>query len=753
MSNLELLAPAGNFDSLRAAVVNGANAVYLGLDKYSARAKASNFGGDDFGCAVDFAHLYGVRVYVAVNTLIKDSEFVDALNAAKAAYGAGADAFIVQDLGFLIALRKALPLAEIHASTQMGVHNKEGAKVLEELGVKRVILSRETLIEDIRDIRNSTALEIEFFVHGALCVSFSGNCYFSGLISGNSGNRGQCLQFCRKRYTLDCGEIRKSGYMLSAKDLMLLEDLDKLIKAGVTSFKIEGRMRRPSYVGESVRVYRRALDCLCDNKPNNEIKCDIKRLKAMFNRGDYCKAHLFEHTSDVIYPYINGHMGLKIGSVEQVFGGRATLRTDKNLRSGDGMKFVRNKTEVGSASVATVGNVMGFSGNVKKGDDVFLTTDSALVNEIESRKKYLSVNATAVFKSGDTAKLKLSYNGEEICVESENKVEKAVSAPIDADRIEDIITAQSDDVFEVKLKKAYIDENIFIPISSVKTLKRKAMSELKARILNNFNRIEQKNNTMQDIVVNFPKFSYISEKKNQTFVQVESIRAVELLKNYDKFIDYYVLNPAEYDIKTANEFYNRFGERAVLNLPNVARGGDISVLRNIVGESGINNFIANNIYALEICKGKNVLCGFMMNLINDSFGGDKIASPERGNFDNKSVNYIFGKMPVMTFCHCEKKNITAQGCNNCKGYNAMLKDEQGNEFNIRRHKIRYCYFSLLNSVPIFLADKARENGVEKTFIDFVGFSENEIPKYAKKVFNGEKADFAFTRGYFNKKLK
>ncbi len=752
-SGVELLAPAGNFDSLRAAVINGANAVYLGLDKYSARAKASNFGADEFRRAVEYAHLFGVRVYVAVNTLIKYSEFASVLDSIKMAYDAGADAFIVQDLGLLIALKNMLPDAEIHASTQMGVHNKEGAKVLEKLGVKRVILSRETTLKDISEIRDSTSLEIEFFVHGAMCISFSGNCYFSGLVSGNSGNRGQCLQFCRKVYELDCEETHRRGYLLSAKDLMLLEDLDKLIKVGVSSFKIEGRMRRPSYVGETVRVYKHALDCLRDNKTNVELKNDIARLKSMFNRGDYCKAHLFESTADVVYPYINGHVGLKIGNVEKVIGGKAVLRTAKNLRSGDGVKFVRNKTEVGSASVAESGNITGFSGNVKSGDEVFLTTDSALVNEIESRTRYLSVKASLRVKLGEPIELKLVYNDTEISVRSDNKAERAVNAPVEPSRLIDIITAQSDEIFKIELDKADIDNDIFIPISVVKSLKREALNELKGQILEDYRKNRVKTSTISDIIYKFPKFEYNSGAKRQTFVQVESIEFAELLSNYEKYIDYFVLDPAEYDIGKIRAFSDKYGTRAVLNLPNVARGEDIPILHSIVNESGINNFIANNLYALELCKGKNVLIGFMMNSINDGIDAEKIVSPERGNFDGNSVNYVFGKFPIMTFCHCEKKNLTASGCKNCNGYNAKLKDEYNNEFKLRRYRIRYCYSSLLNSLPIYLSDKARENGIEKTFVDFTGFSANEISKYADVVFCGGKADFAYTRGYYNKKLK
>ena len=753
MNDLELLAPAGNYESLRAAIVNGANAVYLGLDKYSARAKAFNFGENEFRNAVEFAHLYGVRVYVALNTLIKNSEFSDVLKSAEFAYDTGADAFIVQDLGLLSELKKVLPRAEIHASTQMGIHNKEGAKILEGLGVKRVILSRETTLDDIYAIRNATDLEIEFFVHGALCVSFSGNCYFSGLVSGNSGNRGQCLQFCRKRYTFNCGEVHKNGYMLSAKDLMLLDDLSNLANAGVTSFKIEGRMRRPAYVGEAVRAYSNAIDCLNENRVNESFEHDLQALKSMFNRGDYCKAHLYEPTADVVYPHINGHTGLKIGKVEQIFNGKATIRSDKNLISGDGVKFVRNRTEVGSASVTSDNNVTGFSGNVRRGDEVFLTTDSTLVNEIEKRNRYIDVKATARFKIGEKATLELFCNSAEISEESDIVVEQAANAPIDKERLSEIIAAQSDEFFKIILENADVDDNIFIPVAAVKKLKRSALSKLRENILNKYSVNAELSRTVTDIVYSFPTFVYNAKSVKQTFVQIENVKAAELLGEYDGFIDYYVFNPRRYDLSEVQSFAEKYGRRAVLNLPNAARGEDISVLRRIVTDSGINNFVANNLYALELCKDKNILCGFMLNMINGKIKTEKLISPECGMFDRDSVNYVFGKLPLMTFCHCEKKNITARDCKNCGGYSVTLKDERDNEFPIRRYKIKYCYSSLMNNLPIFLADKAREIGVEKTFVDFTDFSEKEIVHCAKSIFGNVAPDFPYTRGYYNKTLR
>ena len=200
-NGIEVLAPAGNFDSLRAAVINGADAVYLGASAFSARAKAGNFSYEQLCDAVRYCHLFSVKVYLAVNTVIKPNEYDEALKTVNDAILAKVDAIIVQDLAFLSLLHSTMPHIVVHLSTQAGLHNTAGAIVAEKLGAKRVILSRETRLNDIREIHKTTNLEIEYFVHGALCVAFSGNCYFSSLATGLSGNRGKCLQFCRKKYS------------------------------------------------------------------------------------------------------------------------------------------------------------------------------------------------------------------------------------------------------------------------------------------------------------------------------------------------------------------------------------------------------------------------------------------------------------------------------------------------------------------------------------------------------------------------
>ncbi|MBO5910443.1 MAG: U32 family peptidase, partial [Clostridia bacterium] len=312
MKNMELLAPAGNMDSLKQAVYNGADAVYLGIKQFNARNNIEGFNFDNLAQAVDFAHLFGVKVYLALNILFEDDELQDALDLVVEANNRNVDAFIVQDLGLVYLIKKYYPSIELHASTQMAVHSLEGVRVLEKLGFSRAVLARETSVEEIRRIHENSNIEIEFFVQGALCVSFSGNCYMCSHLVDKSGNRGLCQQFCRLPYTFNAGDVNNRGYLLSAKDICMLDNLNFLSDLGISSLKIEGRARRPFYVAKATQIYRKAL-----NGEKISTK-DLDELKIAFNRN-YTPAY-FKGNGNIISS-IQGNNGLEIGEVVKVKNG------------------------------------------------------------------------------------------------------------------------------------------------------------------------------------------------------------------------------------------------------------------------------------------------------------------------------------------------------------------------------------------------------------------------------------------------
>ena len=298
---IELLAPVGDFECLKAAVQNGADSVYFGANMFSARASAKNFDLENLELAINYAKLRGVKTNLTLNILIKNNELNDAFELAKKAYEFGIDAIIVQDLGLATLLIKNFPNLAIHASTQMSVHNLEGVKKLEKLGFKRVVLSRELSIEEIENICKNTNIEIECFIHGALCISYSGQCLFSSIVGGRSGNRGRCAQPCRLPYTLleNNKELNK-GYLLSPRDLCGLEYLPDLIEAGVSCLKIEGRMKTPDYVATVTKTYRKYIDIILNANNNFSIqqdsikidKRDIHDLMQAYNRGNFTNGHL-----------------------------------------------------------------------------------------------------------------------------------------------------------------------------------------------------------------------------------------------------------------------------------------------------------------------------------------------------------------------------------------------------------------------------------------------------------------------------
>lgn len=287
---IKLLSPVGDFECLKAAVQNGADSVYFGGSLFNARHEATNFNKDELKNAIRYAKLRNVNVDFTLNTLIKDEEFSSAVDLAKYVYNLGVDSIIVQDLGLAEYLIKHFPDLPIHASTQMTIHNLEGVLRLQDLGFSRVVLARELSIHDIEYICKNSNIEIETFIHGALCVSYSGQCLFSSSVGARSGNRGKCAQPCRLPYELYESNKSKDtlldkGYLLSPRDLCGLEYIPKLIQAGVTCLKIEGRMKSPEYVATVTRIYRKYIDLAYSDNPYIVDETDITELMQVFNRG------------------------------------------------------------------------------------------------------------------------------------------------------------------------------------------------------------------------------------------------------------------------------------------------------------------------------------------------------------------------------------------------------------------------------------------------------------------------------------
>lgn len=521
MNKVELLAPAGDFSCLKAAIEAGCDAVYIGGKLFGARAFSSNFTDDEIIKAINYAHLFGVKVYVTTNTLIYDKEVERFLEYILFLHKNNVDAVIIQDLGMLDLVRQTFPNLEVHASTQMHIHNLDGASFMEKLGVKRVVLARETSISKIKEIKEKTNIDIEIFIHGALCVSYSGQCLMSSLIGNRSGNRGTCAGSCRQSYSIvdeNNNIILNNKYPLSMKDLCSLEILKTLLDIGVTSLKIEGRMKSSSYVYTVVKLYRLAIDSYYKN---NNIYIDEKELynlKKIFNR-EFTKGFLFdEENNKVINMKRPNHQGVEIGKVINYKNNVATIKLNDEININDGLRIVGKKDigvnvnnfYINSKLVKTAkkGDIITIKVNdkVEKDDKVLLTLDSKLNEEINniisSNQRKVLVKAKFIAKEDKQITFELTDFINKVVVISENKVTKALNKPITKEEIKEKLNKIKDTVYKYESLDIEIDDNIFIPLNIINDLKRKAFEELNNKRLYKipYKRCEYKRN-----VKSYPK--------------------------------------------------------------------------------------------------------------------------------------------------------------------------------------------------------------------------------------------------------
>lgn len=466
---IELLAPAGGEQSAVAALNAGADAIYLGLHSFSARNEAENFDEAALARTVRYAHLLGAKVYVALNTLVKDSELEGFLAAARLAWNAGADALLLQDLFLGRELKRLYPAIVTHLSTQAGCCNVYGAELAKRFGFSRAVLARETPLEDIRKI--SAVIETEVFVQGALCASFSGQCYFSSFAGNNSGNRGRCKQPCRKRYSIDRKGYEEAAYALSLSDLSVGPRVRALAEAGVSSFKIEGRMRRPEYVAAAVKYYR----ALLDGAPSEEA---FRAVKRAYNRGDYTEGLAFGQKETLLSRDVQGHIGEKIGTVS-LRHGMPECRTDYAAERGDGLKILRGGKEVGGAvfkEKTKDGYLLASRVRLETGDEVRLTT-SAPSNRFACRPvKFRKIGIRAVFLAGKPPVLE----SEGVCFVGKDPLAPARNAPLTAEEIAACLKKTDGLPFEVDAEAE--TDGVFLPKAALNALRRDFYATLAAHL-------------------------------------------------------------------------------------------------------------------------------------------------------------------------------------------------------------------------------------------------------------------------------
>lgn len=542
---IDLLSPVGDFDCLKAAVQNGANSVYFGADLFSARAFASNFDITTLEKAILYAKTRGVKTNLTLNTLVTDDEFNEAFELAKKAYEFGIDAIIVQDLGLAKQLIKYFPDLDIHASTQMTAHNLQGVLELQRLGFKRVVLSRELSLQEIEYICKNTNVEIEVFVHGALCISYSGQCLFSSMVGGRSGNRGKCAQPCRLPYKLleNDKEIDK-GHLLSTRDLCGLDCIPDLIKAGVTCLKIEGRMKNPEYVATVTRIYRKYIDLakalintqkfideenldIYDFKENTTNKSeyiinenDRKKLLQVFNRGMSSSGHLLnEPNKNLVFKDKPNNMGLFLGKVQKYNKnkGYIAVKLQESIEIGDTISLEkekgsynvselmdknRNIKETSIGQTITIGRM---KGNINLGDNIYKMSSKTLStlaqNSINGEHRKISLNCKVTIKHNEPLKIKVTpttetannldiYSNLNITYTSEIIPENAQNRPLEKEKIIAQINKTNDSIFEFSNIEVELDPNIFLPkfSATLNDLRRKVLESVYDYAISNIKR-------------------------------------------------------------------------------------------------------------------------------------------------------------------------------------------------------------------------------------------------------------------------
>lgn len=511
MKKVELLAPAGNMENLKYAVMAGCDAVYLGLKKFGARAFSSNFSDSEFIEAVNYCHLYGVKVYVTLNTIIYDYEVEDFLETVDFIHKNNVDAVLIQDLGMLDLVRKTYPNLEVHASTQMHIHNLDGVKVLERLGIKRAVLARETSIDTIKHIKENSNIELEVFVHGALCVSYSGECLMSKFIGGRSGNRGECAGACRLSYDVvddNNNILNKNKYPISTKDLNTIYYIDKLIESGVASLKIEGRMKSREYVYMVVKLYRDTIDNYYKTGKVIVNEDDLLKLKKIFNR-EYTKGFLFNiNNNELINSYRPNHMGVNVGKVLNYKNGYATILLTDHVSIGSGLRVLsKNNKDVGIlvnefykkdklVKDAYKNDIISIKvhDKVYKDDIVVITNDKSISNDIE---EYIKNNKRKVLISGKVScklgiiTLEVS-DGVNNVVVSSNNVFKSINKSTTKEDISIKLNKLLNTVYKFNSLDINIDSNLFIPLKEINGLKNDMVMLLNNKRLYKINYVKSK---------------------------------------------------------------------------------------------------------------------------------------------------------------------------------------------------------------------------------------------------------------------
>lgn len=683
MAKAEILAPVGNEKMLEAGLAAGADSFYMAVDDFGARAYAKNFDIDNVCQYIDLIHLFGKKVFVTMNILIKDQEIEKAVSYAKKLYEYGVDALIIQDLGFFTLLKKKVPGLDLHASTQMAVRDYYGAKAMMELGFDRVVIARETPIEELRKIA-SLPVEKEVFVHGSLCVSYSGECLMSSYFGARSANRGRCAGICRQKYEIiSDGKSLGKDYFLNMKDLNVIDELDDLLDIGIDCLKIEGRMKTPEYVFTSVKNYRQKIDNLTYDKEN---------LRDISNRG-YTKGFIFGQNKDYIsLEKDNKHRSL--GKVDKDKKGKFFI-SDSDLVLGDNLEVTtdKNKKLPFTTTKSYKKNTKIYLDNYKDAklnSDVLMLNSPRITSDLDkglSDYKNLPIDIKFVGHMSDYPKLYLSYGDNKAVYQLENPLEEAKNISITEEDIRANLSKFGDEIFSPNHIEIDMDSNIFIRKKDINKLRRSGVEKLKEEILKTYHRdpvdipIETINlDKGHDREVNIElKTTYVSPEKLKDFDNV-------YINQYDdkyKGLSLYLNLPSHMDYKI-DELIKFIKDKGIKGV----------VFNNYRDLNFVSDFRENNI-KIRIGRYLNVFNRFTYKFYQDfaemiSSSVEETFASINENSENFPVEILaYGRIELMNMRHCPFsviKKCGLVGCETCKFNSAEMINESGNRLKIIRNE-------------------------------------------------------------------
>ena len=764
----ELLSPAGSMDSLKAAVNSGCDAVYLGGKQFSARQYAGNFDLEELESACDYCHLRGVKVYVTVNTVYKDEELKDFLSYIRKLYEMGVDALIMQDAGAAKLVKEHFPDFSLHASTQMTCNSLADVKYWEGQGFDKIVLSRELSIDEIKNITENVDAEIETFVHGALCVCYSGQCIMSSILGGRSGNRGRCAQTCRLPYTLYRGyENMEEGYLLSPKDVMTIELLPELIEAGIASLKIEGRMKSPEYVAGVTGIYRKYIDLYFADPENYEVdREDIKALHQLFNRGGFTEGYYAAFGGrDMMSIERPKPWGLKVGIVDKYLPQhkKVTIRTREPLVPGDGLEiWTQEEPHVGTnvSKHSKAGEVITITmeGEINKNDVVYRTfgkaIHDALKKSYEKDTRKLPISGMLRAKEGEPLSLQLWDNGGNSVFVSGAVVEAAGSSPMLPMKLRELVNKMGATPFVLENLETEIDQYIFVSVSEVNRVRREACEALEAAIIRKSKRkaaaqvayeADEKQpirlrKKLTALVMNLGQLEAVLKAKGIVRVYYEC--AAELEKNLDQII----------------EMCRKAGVSLYVALPRVAREWNAEKEQPMIHrlmESEIDGFLVRSAGQFDQVKdsGKRIVIDYNLNAMNRQTvkywkerGAENVCLSVEANLqeinrmgDMDCEMVVYGYLPLMKTQQCPIGNYVGgkDGHKYCTERNNedlyFLRDRKGIKFPLLTDCER-CVCTILNGKPLFTLkfyDEILESTTGYVRLDFTKEGSGRTEKIAR----------------------